>query len=385
MKNINLFCLILALIISSCAQHDPSNENSVGIIGLNEAFSNARPLNINDISTDLEFVRLETRDACLTGTRLFMYSNDQNLVAVDQARIMLFDRTNGKFIKEIGRKGNGPGEYSRTYVVMPIDEENNLVYAGRNKSRYGYSFDGQLKDTLPIPELVSEVGNIEDNVFAAFMPDYQGGEKKKILLFNRHDSILKTYPNYLSAPNTNGFFVWNPNAWFYRVNRQLCFFQIFNDTVFSVEKTKLAPKYVFDMGPYSPPYEMKTSQNFESEKYFIMRAIQESSGYLFFSFNFNRKNYTAIYDKSAKTVIVNDYSPETGHGFINNTNDFVPLEFSSINDNDELICTMNAFSIREWFDKNPEKADRLPDHLKALKDIQETNNPVVAIAKLKHK
>lgn len=385
MKNINSFCLFLAIIISSCGRHEPADKNSIEIIDLNDALSNARPLNINDISTDLEFVRLETKDECLTGTRLFIYSNDRYLVAVDQAKILLFDRSDGRFIREIGRKGNGPGEYSRTYVVMPFDEENNLVYAGRNKSRYGYSFDGQLEDTLSIPELVSEVGNIEDNVFAAFMPDYQGGEKKKILIFNRRDSILNTFPNYLSAPNTNGFFVWNPNAWFYRLNKQLFFYQIFNDTVFQVGKAALTPKYVFDMGPYSPPYEMKTSQNFESEKYFIMRAIQESSGYLFCSFNFNKKNYTAIYDKSDRSVMVNDYSPETGHGFINNEDDFVPLEFSSINDKDELICTMNAFSIREWFNKNPGKAEQLPDQLKALKDIQETSNPVVVIAKLKSK
>ena len=215
------------------------------------------------------------------------------------------------------------------------------------------------------------------------MPDYQGGEKIKIVLFNHNDSLMKTFPNYLSSPKTSSVFVWNPNSWFYKLDKQLYFYQLFNDTVFHVETNSLTPKYVLNMGPYSPPYEMKTSPEFEPGKYFIMRTIQESSKYLFCSFNFNKKNYTAIFDKNKRTTVVNDYSPESGLGFINNINDFVPLEFSSINEKDELICTMNALKIKQWFDLNPEKISQLPEYLKNLKNIQETNNPVIIIAKLK--
>jgi len=194
---------------------------------------------------------------------------------------------------------------------------------------------------------------------------------------------MKTFPNYLSAPKTSSFFGWNPNAWFYKLDKQLYFYQLFNDTVFHVETNSLTPKYVLNMVQYSPPYEMKTSPEFEPGKYFIIRTIQESSKYLFCSFNFDKKNYTAIFDKNKRTTVVNDYSPESGLGFINNINDFVPLEFSSINEKDELICTINALKIKQWFDLNPEKISQLPEYLKNLKNIQETNNPVVIIAKLR--
>jgi len=376
----SMYILFLIFITFSC---NSKNENLYEIINLREAFENKKSININDIATNFEYIKLETNDECLTGTRLAVYSNDQYLIAIDREKILLFDRKDGRFIREVGHKGNGPGEYSRTYNVMPFDEGKNIVYAGRNKKRYGYSLDGQLKDTLSIPELVSEIGNIDDNIFAAFMPDYQGGEKIKIVLFNHNDSLMKTFPNYLSSPKTSSVFVWNPNSWFYKLDKQLYFYQLFNDTVFHVETNSLTPKYVLNMGPYSPPYEMKTSPEFEPGKYFIMRTIQESSKYLFCSFNFNKKNYTAIFDKNKRTTVVNDYSPESGLGFINNINDFIPLEFSSINEKDELICTMNALKIKQWFDLNPEKISQLPEYLKNLKNIQETNNPVIIIAKLK--
>jgi hypothetical protein len=195
--------------------------------------------------------------------------------------------------------------------------------------------------------------------------------------------VLKTFPNYLSAPKTSSFFAWNPNAWFYKLNKQLYFYQLFNDTIFHVGSNSITPRYVFNMGIYSPPYEMKTSPELKPEKYFFMQTIQESSSYLFCSFNFNKMNYTAIFDKNKMTTVVNDYSPESGHGFINNINDFVPLEFSSINIKDELICTIDAYKIKQWFAENSDKIEKLPKNVKSLKDIPETDNPVIIIAKLK--
>jgi len=378
-----LFFAFTVFALSFCSQRDVAEKRSVEIINLIDAFDKSKPVNITDISTDFNYLQLETTDECLVGTRLTVYADDIYLIAIDRQKILLFNRKDGKFIREIGHQGNGPSEYSRTYTVMPYNEEKKIVYAGRNKKRYGYSLEGQLKDTLTIPELVSEIGNIDDNLFAAFIPDYQGGEKNKIIIFNEKDSLINTFPNYLSAPKTESFFVWNPNSLFYRLNKQLYFYQLFNDTLFHVNSNSLTPRFVFNMGPYSPPYEMKTSPQFESNKYFLIRTINESTKYLFCAFNFNKSNYTAIYDKDKRTTVVNDYSPESGHGFLYNTNDFVPLEISSINTYNELICTIDAVKINQWFEKNPEKVPQLPESLKSLINIKETDNPVILISKLK--
>jgi len=383
MKKVPFFCLFLAFSMTSFTQHLSANKNAVGIIELKEAFENRKSINIKDISLSSNYIQLETKIECLIGAKARVYSNNKYLISIDRERILLFDRNDGKFIREIGHKGNGPEEYLVTYTVMPYNEEKNVIYAGRNKKRLMYSTDGQLLGELTIPELVSEIGDINDTAFAAFLPNYQGNEKNKIVVFNQKNSVRIAFPNYLSAPKSDGFFMWNPNSWFYSRNKQLYFYELFNDTLFHVNTSSLSPKFIFNMGIYSPPYKMKTSSKFEKDKYFMMQTLNESSKYLFCSFNLNKKNYTAIFDKNNKTTVVNDYSPESGLGFINNINDFVPLELSSINEKDELICTMTALKIKQWFDKNPEKISQLPEHLKNLKNIQETNNPVIIITKLK--
>ncbi len=379
----SLYILFLIFIPFFFSQFDIDNKNPIKIINLHEAFENRKSINIKDISLSSNYIQLETKTECLIGAKARVYSNYKYLISIDRERILLFDRNDGKFIREIGHKGNGPDEYLFTYSIMPYNEEKNVVYAGKNKKRLMFSIDGQLLGELPIPELVSEIGDIDDTAFAAFLPNYQGNEKNKIVVFNQNNSVIRTFPNYLSAPKSDGFFMWNPNSWFYSRNKQLYFYELFNDTLFHVNTSSLSPRFIFNMGIYSPPYKMKTSSKFEKDKYFMMQTLNESSKYLLCSFKFNKRSYTAIYDKDQGKTIVNDYSPESGLGFINNINDFVPLEFSSINEKDELICTMNPLKIKQWFDLNPEKISQLPEYLKILKNIQETNNPVIIIVKLK--
>jgi hypothetical protein len=97
---------------------------------------------------------------------------------------------------------------------------------------------------------------------------------------------------------------------------------------------------------------------------------------------FNQGIYTAVYDKKQKSILVNDYAGESGKGFINNINDFAVLELSSINGKGELTCTIDAFKIRLWFEKNADKSDELPEYLQELKNITDTENPIVVITSL---
>lgn len=208
-----------------------------------------------------------------------------------------------------------------------------------------------------------------------------GDEKKKIIIFNKEDSIIKIFPNYLSFPFMGQINILFINSWFYKLNNQLNFCERFNDTLFNITSNSLIPRFVFDKGSYSFPYELRSSGSWS--KYFLTENILESSKYLFYTFSFEGKIYTAMYDKEKKTTIVNDYIGESGKGYINNIQDFVPLELSSINKQGELTCTIDAYKVRLWFETNSDKADHLPENIQKLKKIPDSGNPIVAIVSLK--
>jgi len=137
------------------------------------------------------------------------------------------------------------------------------------------------------------------------------------------------------------------------------------------------------MGEWAPPYESNTVPGIEPEKYFFMNTVTESSRYLFCSFNFNRNSYTVVFDKKTRKTYVHNSLIEEKSGFIDNMNSFVPLQISGISNNDEIICTIEAYKIKQWFTENPDKIDQLPLSVKSLAGLSESDNPVVVIARLK--
>jgi hypothetical protein len=373
--------LLLICLIPACNQISFKHDKPLEIVDIKSAFEKKKPININDISKDCKYVVLESTNESLIGNNFTIYSDDEYLIAIDRQRILLFDRNSGKFIRKIGNSGNGPDEYSNPYSKIPYDEEKKVINAARNRERYEYTLTGVLINKKKGPELASDFVNIDENTYASFIENYMGDEKKKIIIFNKEDSIIKIFPNYLSFPFKDRIDILFYNSWFYKLNKQLYFCERFNDTLFNITSNSLNPRFVFDKGLYSFPYELRSSSVWN--KYFLTENILESTKYLFYTFGFEGKIYTAMYDKEKKTTIVNDYIEESGNGYINNINDFVPLELSSINDEGELTCTMDAYKIRLWFEKNSDKFEKLPNDFQKLKKISESDNPIVVIVRLK--
>jgi hypothetical protein len=112
-------------------------------------FGTLQPLRLSEFVDSVEYVQLETTDECLlsyeeTGSRV------GNLLFI--GKILVFDITTGKFLRRIGRSGQGPGEYQLPQVA--IDEANRrvLVNSGERQGTMVFDFDGiylgHLKDSL---------------------------------------------------------------------------------------------------------------------------------------------------------------------------------------------------------------------------------------------
>ena len=378
-----LLIFILSCALSSCFRGDKLSEISFEAIDIKSAFDNKSPVNIDDIAVNYEYIVLESSDECLVGSDSKVYSDEKNIVVIDRTQILLFDRNSGSFVRRIGNIGNGPGEYSRTYAKMPYNYEKKTVYARNNTERLEYSLDGEFMGSKIPPDVVYDFVDLGNKTYAAFIDNYIGDEKNKIILFDEQDSIIKIFPNYLSFQFNGSINVYTYNAWFSRINGITSFCERFNDTLFYLTPEKLEPRYVFNKGYYFFPYELRGNSINISDKYFFTENVLESQRYLFYVFVFNSGIYTSVYDKEKKETVVNDYVAESGKGFINNINGFVPIELSSINNSGELLGVIDAFKISQWFGEHGEEVERLPESLKELEKIKEMDNPVVIIAELR--
>ena len=68
-----------------------------------------------------------------------------------QSPILCFDRSTGKFLRNIGSIGQGPGEYSNS-TNMEVDAEAKLIYIRNGGSSYlCYDFEGKFIHTITMP------------------------------------------------------------------------------------------------------------------------------------------------------------------------------------------------------------------------------------------
>ena len=143
-----LFFLIIAIAFCSSCQHKANNKEAVAndtiveepafrVINFTEDLTDCgKPLVLSDIVDNVEYLKLETTEKGFIAGILGVKMSDKYVILtsfmVDHA--LLFDRVTGKFIRTIGKVGQGPGELlSPCYVGIQNDS---IVYIS---STYTYA------------------------------------------------------------------------------------------------------------------------------------------------------------------------------------------------------------------------------------------------------
>ena len=130
MKNNILFlCLMLAL--SACTRQSDNHSASVKegelfSLDITTLDDEIHTVYFSDLMESVEIIQLDTASEAYMAINQLMVSENY-LLTTNGKQAKLFRRSDGKFISNIGNRGQGPGEY---YIVDGgiIDERNKRVY-----------------------------------------------------------------------------------------------------------------------------------------------------------------------------------------------------------------------------------------------------------------
>ena len=91
--------------------------------------------------------------------------NDQNIYVLDSqnSRVLKFDK-NGKFLWQVGRKGQGPGEFG--FAEDLIITENELIVAESTRIHY-FDKNGNFKKTYRVEKPIKDIIACSDNQIIA--------------------------------------------------------------------------------------------------------------------------------------------------------------------------------------------------------------------------
>lgn len=352
---------------------------TIPVIPLDDAYKKQLTFTTNDFIESITYVPIETLQSCLIDNSPKVYLTNDHIIFTSTNKCLLFDRSNGKFIREIGRHGRGPAEYRATRGGFFNDLTSNIYFQGWKGNLVKYSLDGKPTGSVSVPNykddfiepFVPENFNyIDNNSIACNIFNNLGTQKTLIMIFDEKGKQIGSVPNH-NITKAHKFSLTTGELKFYRLNDKLLYNHRDNDTVFYITKNKEIPYLIIASG------KNKKSQKSKDESVSLSNYM-ESQRFKFFNFRAAGKVYFALFDKSNSSV----KAVELTSGITNNTDNFLPFKPAAIHD-EELVGLIQCTDLLSWFEKNPDLKEKLPKDFKQLSSKQATDNPVIVIAKLR--
>jgi hypothetical protein len=332
---LNTSCLILASALTlfiSCSKPNNSRKNideSHNRIDLTGNLENrVEAFNLSDISDSIELIPLQLDPQHLFNEEdisNFEISADYIILYTSRSGILQYTR-DGKFIRQVGHIGKGPGEYLLLRSMF-IDPRQNTIYGFTNWTYklLEYDFNGNFKRTIEpsyrhssdfyritkfgkyylIHQKPSLIETADTNmVFNLAITDSLFNDIKELSepgFLNRKQEILN---NKYNPKDSWANFYGAPDPILNSQSNNLTLLHYTDNIIYSIsQQLEIVPKYVIDIGTKVPFWlahrRLKDPKYFE---YLVINNFIETPGYLFIDFGCKEDNYKARFDKSTGKV-----------------------------------------------------------------------------------
>ena len=381
MKTSFIFLLTVALILLSFNGPHNYKNSSIGAlpyhIDIDKGIKNVRSVPLSTLGSQLEYIPLETDPACLLKSVSNAFVSDSFLYVSDGSRLLLFAR-NGKFIRQIGSAGKGPGEYSRIADFI-VDKNSRAIYVLSSRMVLIYGFNGQFKRDFKIDYpcnqfIMNEKNNLIFHPFNLPIPTTEPVYSWYIT--DKSGVLLTKMINSLKRVN-RGFSV--PTSPLYMFNGTPHFMEFGIDTLYYLDNLVKKPYAIFKLGniKFKPDPTMEEVPGLKG-KIFIY-DVKENTKSLFIRIMDDSTTY-CNFDKNSAT-----FSALKENGFFNDIDGGLTFWPKRILNDNTLIDYADAYKLIQYMDKNTQTEVKVKDIKKAnqlktiVKQLDETSNPVLII------
>ena len=403
----NSIVLFLACLFCAHCTHTPKKFGSIVEIDIMANMSKNQKINLSTVASNIEYCVLETDEKCFVGGGMVTYCSQDYVVslgpqAMNQSVCYVFDRKTGAFIRQISSQGRGPNEYEH---VNPLfwDDINEQICVVAKMQYVFYNLDGTISHKTDFFRPGTSVFVAHDDYYVRYVPNPFGNSTIRIAFFDRTGTLIHSIPEHRSWKRTifNGY---NPiplDGWVYAFHNDLYYKDISCDTLYHIKDFKLQPRYIFNTGGRTFPYGEQEGGRYSDliswgstdiidryERYVVINKIFEDNERLYFTFDYKRQRYPAVYDKTKdKLQIMPPVSnPPSNrgrnlqhYGFENDLDGGLPFWPQQMISDKEMMCVYTAEELLK-LDKSKITDTKLRN---VLDRIDEYSNPVVAIVTLR--
>jgi hypothetical protein len=379
------FCIIFflsALVFTACRRTDKSKKSESAVlpykIEIEKNINNTKSLPLSSIGKRLEYIPLETDPECMIGMIEQVTLTESFIFIRDRSKLLQFDKS-GRFVRQIGRQGRGPEEYSDIGDSF-ISKESIFILTG--KSVLEFDFNGKFRHFFQLPYLslhfiVTNPSNLmfysanlpvktKDKIYSWFLTDLDGILTSKFENFH-------TRVNRAGAIGDSPLYLFNGTAYFKEFG---------SDTLLYLRSGKPEPYAIFNFGSLKMDHDpLVTKENFREvldrlSRQFWPRYITEGTKYIYITLCrglSDNWDYAVFNKKTSELIVLKDY------GFLNDIDGGIPFWPEYIY-NDTLVDFIYADKLLEHINKKNDSKHSVSTELKALgEQITEISNPILII------
>lgn len=282
----------ILVILISCSSPDKTRLTDFFI-----PIQNYKEINITDISDSLEYISLETKPESLIVLIQDLIHFENKFYVLDfQGKILVFGQR-GKFLYQIGSKGEGPGEFN-DLTSFAIDKERKELYLSSYNRIIKYTLTNQFIEEKKFPFYIEYIHWYDNNIHIIGGEDgkkrgNQFVNQRSLFKINPNLSILDSFPifkikldhelgatfpykNYISIVNSDKF-IYVPSL----INEK-----IIRDTVFNFQNDTLIPW--FKLNFTEPHFDNK------GNKLIFIKNIVTSKGFILCEYDYDGETYQFI-------------------------------------------------------------------------------------------
>ena len=394
-KKINISNLAILLLCANCTQPG-AEESNIPTIDITGNISKAQKVNLSTIASSIEYCMLETDEKCLVASKN-IYSSGDCFVSMGGIRCYVFERNTGNFVRQISQVGQGPNDYQRT--VRVLDGDNGQICLEGNHQYLFFNLDGTLSHKTKYFAInFMAYGDL----YVRYVQNSRGNSTVRIAFYDsKTGEVIDSIPNYRHYVMTTNQLQTSNDFSFHTFNNSLYYMDIYCDTLYQIKDFTLQPRYIFNTGGRTVPYELQDEGRIDVRaammggdydrwgRYIVINRIHESTNYLYFTFDYRAMLYPTIYHKAEGKIQLmppvsipppgGDWLMPLPHGFENDLDGGLPFWPQQMISDQEMMC---VYTVTELLALDASKITD-PKLKFVLNSLEEDSNPVVAIVTLK--
>jgi hypothetical protein len=385
---------------TSSGQDDCSSDsqNSVKHIVITRGSFNPKEYGLDQAVSDVVYVLLETREDCLINRLREVFVIGDRLLVSDFSSLYMFD-LHGRFLKSVGRKGQGPADYINVNTVI-VDSDHRLFYLITLGKMLKYTFEGTYVESIKMDGYFACGVMTPSHTLLFYNPNSNvlKGDTSSVssliemdTLGNRTGIYLNPEPRYVERQNN---FI-EPRRPLYLYRGEIRFSEFGNDTLSAVSEGTMSARLIIDLGrlkmDHNPDFSGMTVEEMleyvKSEEKLCIRNICEDDNYCFIKIgrglggSGNDAVFNCIFDRNTEEFLC------LGDGFSNTVDGGITFFPEKSLPDGRKVMWKNAEDFREeilsldYMVQKEKYGDRFEKVYQLAQSLKEDDNPVLILAK----